>query len=216
MAPETRSSNKQDSDFLKQSLIVIQESLGLLTSRIEKLEVGYNVDATSSGNQNWNDSSSSKHGSALSNSLLKGIKLEIPKFTGTDVLGWLFQVEQFFEFHEVQEEQRITICSFALEGDAREWYKWMFRNKQLSSWQKFTEALTYRFGPSPYEDVHGLLSKLVQTTTVALYQSQFEALVNRTEGLSDVFLLSCFISGLKPAIKRELQLARPKDMIEAI
>lgn len=55
-------------------------------------------------------------------SLLKGIKLEIPKFSRVDVLGWIFQVEQFFKFHEVQEEQRITTCLFALEGNAREWF----------------------------------------------------------------------------------------------
>ena len=72
-------------------------------------------------------------------------------------------------------------------------------NKQLTSWSKFVEALQNRFGPSAYEDVQGLLSKLVQTTSLASYQSQFEALSNRTVGLSESFLLSCFISGLDPA-----------------
>lgn len=77
--------------------------------RIDKLE----------GNQTHNNStmeavhtieSSSSNSGSLSESLLKGNKLEIPKLLGQNVLGWLFKVEQFFDFHEIKEQQRISIA----------------------------------------------------------------------------------------------------------
>src|SRR5262249_42589719 len=92
----------------------------------------------------------------------------------------------------------------------------MYLNKQLSSWTKFNEALQKRFGPSGYEDVQGLLAKLTQTSSVSHYQSQFEELSNRTVGLPESFLLSCFISGLNPTLRREVQISRPKDLMDAI
>lgn len=51
---------------------------------------------------------------------------------------------------------------------------------------------------------------------MSLYQSQFEALANHTVGISDSFLLNCFVFCLKPTIRRELLLARPKDMQEVV
>lgn len=63
---------------------------------------------------------SSSH-SALSNSLLKNIKLEIPKFQGGDPAQWIYKMGTFFNFYEVFVEQRLTITSLAMEGDALEW-----------------------------------------------------------------------------------------------
>lgn len=92
----------------------------------------------------------------------------------------------------------------------------MYLNKQLSSWQQFKNALASRFGSSTYDDVQGKFFKLVQTTIVADYQSQFKALSNRTVGLSESFLMSCFISGIILAIPRYVQIAKHKDMMDVI
>lgn len=54
-----------------------------------------------------------------------------------------------------------------------------------------------RFNPSQYEDPTALLLKFQQTLTMEHYQSQFEELANRMEGLSDSFMISCFVGGLK-------------------
>lgn len=58
--------------------------------------------------------------------------------------------------------------------------------------------------------------KLCQTTTVNDYQSAFEALANRIVGLPPQFYLNCFISGLKPAIRREVQAFQPTSLPQAI
>ena len=140
------------------------------------------------------------------------MKLEIPTFEGEDPLGWIFQAQKFFNFHGVPDDQRLIITSFAFKGRALKWYEWMEQNQQISTWTAFLTSLKARFGPSDYEDVQGNLSKLVQKGTVADYQDEFESLSTRTVGLSDKFLLSCFISGLKPYLKREVQISRPDNM----
>ena len=61
-----------------------------------------------------------------------------------------------------------------------------------------------RFGPGTYDNPVGKLSKLRQTSTVRLYQEQFEALVARTRGLPEDFFVQCFVSGLKDAIKNQV------------
>jgi hypothetical protein len=51
------------------------------------------------------------------------IKLDIPRFDGTEALGWIFKINQFFDFHRTPEEQRLNIASFYMEGDALTWYQ---------------------------------------------------------------------------------------------
>jgi hypothetical protein len=133
------------------------------------------------------------------------IKLDIPHFNGTDPLGWIFKINQFFDYHLTSDEQRLRIASFYMEGDALPWFQWMHQNGQLLTWPSFLHALEARFAPSQYEDPKGALCKLSQTGSVREYQTQFESLANRIVGLPPMFYLSCFVSGLKPMIRREVQ-----------
>lgn len=48
------------------------------------------------------------------------------------------------------------------------------------------------------------------------YLSEFEALANRIIGLPSSMALSCFISGLTPAIRREAQVLQPVSMSQAV
>jgi len=144
------------------------------------------------------------------------IKLDIPRFDGTEPLGWIFKINQFFEFHNTSEEQRLRIASFYMEGDALTWFQWMYSNGQLHSWPAFIHALELRFAPSQYDDPKGALFKLCQTTTVKDYQHAFESLANRITGLAPQFYLSCFISGLRADIRREVQAFQPVSLSHAI
>jgi hypothetical protein len=56
------------------------------------------------------------------------IKLEIPRFDGSDALGWIFKINQFFDFHQTPADQRLNIASFYMEGEALTWYQWMHSN----------------------------------------------------------------------------------------
>lgn len=86
-----------------------------------------------------------------------------------------------------------------MEGPALQWYQW----------HQVLHAIQMRFAPSQFVDPQGALFKLSQTTNVRDYQCQFETLSNRVVGLPHNFLLSCFVSGLKLHIRREVQTLQP-------
>lgn len=110
------------------------------------------------------------------------LKLDVPRFNDADAHGWIFKISQFFTYHQTPEEERITIASFYLDGATLAWYQWMYRNHQIVSWQQFLSALETRFAPTAFDDPRGNLFKLTQSTIVAAYLTEFEALANRLEG----------------------------------
>lgn len=142
--------------------------------------------------------------------------MEMPRFKSTNILGWIFRIHHFFNFHNAQEEQWISVASFCLDGPALNWYQWIYNNNELTLWPNFFHALRIHFAPSQFDDPNGALFKLTQTTTVWEYQTQFEALSNRVVGLPNNFLLSCFIYGLKPNIKWEVQALHPINLMQIV
>ncbi|CAJ2644149.1 unnamed protein product [Trifolium pratense] len=117
------------------------------------------------------------------------IKLDIPRFDGTDPMGWIFKINQFFYYHLTPDEQRLRIASFYMDGDALSWFQWMHSNGQILTWTSFLQALETRFAPSQYDDPKGALFKLCQSGSVRDYQTQFEMLTNRISGLPPQFYL---------------------------
>ena len=76
------------------------------------------------------------------------MKLDVPRFDGTDPLGWIFKINQYFEYHGTPEHVRLTIASFYMEGRALAWFQWMTSNGQFTSWPVFLQALQTQFAPS--------------------------------------------------------------------
>lgn len=148
--------------------------------------------------------------------LFRSMKLEAPNFTGKDPNGWVYKIQEFFDFHGTEDVDRLKIMSLHLEDDALEWYRWMKANNLFANWTDFLEKIKKRFGPSQFEDFQSRLFKLVQTSTLDDYQSQFEKLLNKVTGVFESQLLSCFIGGLKSYLGREVRLARPDTLLEAI
>jgi len=144
------------------------------------------------------------------------MKLDVPRFDGSDAIGWIFKITQFFEYHTTPDHERLMITLFYMEGQALAWFQWMHQNGQLSSWPAFLHALHSRFTSTTYEDPIGLLCKFQQRTTVNNYPSEFEALANRIIGLPSSMALSCFISGLTPTIHREVEVLQPVSMSQAV
>nr|GLL49650.1 uncharacterized protein LOC112097934 [Ipomoea trifida] len=136
------------------------------------------------------------------------IRLELPKFDDNDPCGWIFRATEFFDYHEIHDAQRVRISAFTMEGKASEWYQWMKRNNQFTTWTKFLRQFELRFGAFGFEVFQCKLSKLVHLTSVADYQSEFESLMNRVSGISESILISMFVAGLKSHIRREVQRAR--------
>ena len=102
-----------------------------------------------------------------------------------------------------------------MEGQALAWFQWMTNNAQFTSWPGFLPALQTCFALSQYEDPTGSLFKLTQKGSVSQYLSEFEDLTNQIIGLSPPFILSCFISGLTPEIRREVQALQSLTLVQA-
>lgn len=69
---------------------------------------------------------------------------------------------------------------------------------------------------SDFEDFINALTKLHQTTTVREYQTKFEKLANRIEGLDDAFYHICFIIGLKVDIQSKVKMFKPETMMATV
>ena len=69
-------------------------------------------------------------------------------FDGTDPITWIFQMQQFFDLHQVPTMQKVTIASLYLEPDQFVWYQWLCDRKKDSiiSWSIFTEELIAHYG----------------------------------------------------------------------
>ena len=143
------------------------------------------------------------------------VKLDIPKFDGHDPLGWIFKITQLFQYQKTPEDERVTIASLYLDGFALSWYQWMISNGLITSWEGFLQALESRFVPTFYEDPKGALFKLTQRGTVNEYLMEFKRLANRVVGLPPPFLLSCFVSGLNPKLRREVMAFQPISLLQA-
>ncbi|GJS21448.1 transposon ty3-G gag-pol polyprotein [Tanacetum coccineum] len=146
--------------------------------------------------------------------LPRAMRLDVPKFNGTDPDSWIFSITEYFALLNTPVDQRLKVVGFNLEGEAAEWFRWMTRNNLITDWDGFVESVRNRFGPSKYEDPQGTLSKLLQTGTVAQYQGEFEKLMNRVTDISETLLISFYISGLKPNLQRELLVAKPATLGE--
>ncbi|XP_019430040.1 PREDICTED: uncharacterized protein LOC109337515 [Lupinus angustifolius] len=147
---------------------------------------------------------------------LKPPKLNLQPFDGFASLDWIFQAEQFFQLYQIAPHQRMDLMPFSMQGEALSWYKWMFQNHQLTTWESFTRDLQQRFGPSAYANHQAELYKLKQLTTVTDYQRRFEKLCNKVVGLSPEMILNIFISSLKLEISRELAILQPHSVSHAL
>lgn len=103
------------------------------------------------------------------------LKLEVPRFNGTDPVGWLFKINQFFYYHATPKNKWLTIVSFYMDGPALAWYQWMTCNGQITSWSGLLQALEAGFASSHYEDPTGSLFKLAQQGSMNDYLTEFEA-----------------------------------------
>ncbi|KAA8523272.1 hypothetical protein F0562_009695 [Nyssa sinensis] len=141
--------------------------------------------------------------------LPKLTKLEFPRYQGgDDPTSWICRVEQFFEFQQIEPEERVSLAAYHLEGDAQLWYQLLKEEGEVITWALLKEGLHARFGPTEFEDFFGDLTKLWQSSTMREYQTQFKKLLARAVKLTTTQQVGCFTSGLKEAIRVEVQAAR--------
>jgi hypothetical protein len=83
----------------------------------------------------------------------------------------IYRVEQFFDYQQTNEEEKISLAAYHLEGAAQMWYQLFKESEELMSWETLKSGLYTRYGSNKFEDHFGDLTK---------------ATTNRfSEGLSD-------------------------------
>src|ERR1044072_1309803 len=68
-------------------------------------------------------------------SVPKSLKLQLQPFDGSGPLDWLFQTEEYFQFHHTAPEQRLELIDFYMKGEALSWFKWMRSEENTSELQ---------------------------------------------------------------------------------
>ena len=63
-------------------------------------------------------------------------KIDMRKFNGKGPITWMFQMEQFFDLHQVPNLQKVAIASLYLELEQFVWYQWLCEHKKdtIISW----------------------------------------------------------------------------------
>ncbi|KAF7833267.1 Ty3/gypsy retrotransposon protein [Senna tora] len=131
----------------------------------------------------------------------RSVKLDFPRFDGSEALHWLFKAEKFFAYYDTPDEQRVTIAAVHFEGVVVPWFQMMSKTSRVTTWVALSKAIEVEFGPSQFESPRALLFKLYQRASATDFYREFMILATRVEGMSDEALLDCFVSGLKPAIR---------------
>lgn len=190
----------------------MEEEIASLKTKLQDLDdkiLGLNFQQSAMSRNHSGDTGSSSGN-------FRGPKLDFPRFDGSDPTGWIYRAEQYFSLHNTLDNHKVPLASFHLEHEALQWFRWYIKANVGPTWRELCTLILERFGPSSFDDFTGALTKLRQTGTVREYQTEFEKLANHTEGLSDEFFRSCFVSGLKDALRSEVKMFRPTTMMEAL
>ncbi|XP_059456434.1 uncharacterized protein LOC132186472 [Corylus avellana] len=205
---------RKDMKDIPEMKTTLNKLMGMMTSILakEKQPIHQNgeEDATDSGcrvAQRW--------GKSLDEIHTKAIRLEFPTFNGDDPDSWCYRAEQFFEFYDIQERQKLRITAFHMEGKALSWFQALRNTNNLSSWNDFLIAIQVRFGKGAYDDPMETLSKLKQVGSLEEYKTQFEILANRVLLLIDSHKLSMFLGGLRDDIRLPVRMFNPKTLNDA-
>ncbi|KAH0678157.1 hypothetical protein KY284_019242 [Solanum tuberosum] len=81
---------------------------------------------------------------------------------------WINRAERYFTFLGFSEEYWLPLPSLYLDGEALEWFRWLFRNKHFFDWNHFKEKLALRFQKGTYTESSRVDAQI--TSILALLQ----------------------------------------------
>ncbi|GAV77465.1 hypothetical protein CFOL_v3_20936 [Cephalotus follicularis] len=71
----------------------------------------------------------------------KVIKMDFPRYKAEDdPTSWVCRANQYFDYHQTPEDERVPLDSWNLEGDAQMWYQVLKEGHENGpiTWQEFT------------------------------------------------------------------------------
>ncbi|KAH0696184.1 hypothetical protein KY290_015824 [Solanum tuberosum] len=81
---------------------------------------------------------------------------------------WIYRAERYFTFLGFSEEYWLPLPSLYLDGEALEWFRWLFHNNQFFYWNHFKEKIALCFQKGTYTKSSGVDAQI--TSILALLQ----------------------------------------------
>ena len=91
---------------------------------------------------------------------MRAVHLDLPRFDGNDVLQWILQAEQFFEYFDISDPYKLKIDAIHFDGPVVPWYQMLRKTGSVNTWPQLIKAIESTYGPSIYEDPSYALFKL--------------------------------------------------------
>ena len=124
----------------------------------------------------------------------------MPIFSGENPDGWLLRAKRFFDIHKFSEIKRLEAVVVAFEGDALLWYQWEHKRRAILSWDELQRLFLKHFRATTEGTLNEQWMDLRQEGYVVEYRRQFIACIAPLYEISEVCLMSKFMSGLRPEI----------------
>jgi hypothetical protein len=131
-------------DGMQQLELGVADKLHHLEETINKLSEAFlSTREVSSNNQREGSCHSTREGNNSNRQIFSSTmaKLAFPRYSREDPTEWLSRVAQFFEFQGTNDNQKVSLASFHLEGEANQWWQWMRRTYReegrLVTWEFF-------------------------------------------------------------------------------
>jgi hypothetical protein len=135
-----------------------------------------------------------------------------------DVDTHIFQLTQYFTLHDnIPELQKITFASTLLKGVAATWWRaHVLYSPPLYDFSDYCVALRAQFTTvNQLQIARDRISDLRQDKSVRDYISKFRNLLLQIPTMANEEKLDRFIRGLKPHIRRDVELKEPESLEKA-
>ena len=136
----------------------------------------------------------------------------MPLFEGENPDEWIFRAERYFAVNQLADEEKIESAALCFEAAALAWFQWESRRNGFRSWDTLKRGLRERFRSSQEGTVEERLLALRQEGSVRDYRLMFEMLAAPVVDVPESILEGQFINGLKPEIRAELRVLRPRGL----
>jgi hypothetical protein len=137
-----------------------------------------------------------------------------------DVETWLFQVEKFFNVARAaaSDVERIDYATLLFKDAALTWWRALSATNQTpTTWLEFKDLLQKQFLPiNSVRLARDRLAQLKQTGPVRDYAFKMRLTFLEIPTMSEDEKLDRFIRGLKPHIRREVELRNPTQLETAV
>ncbi|XP_062018790.1 uncharacterized protein LOC133735391 [Rosa rugosa] len=142
-------------------------------------------------------------------------KIDLPRFEGHDVVGWLAMAERYLRALQVPPHERVTAMASHFGPGPSMWMNAFEQRNPATTWELFIPEFLEHFGSSSVADLKARLSHLQHTGSVEDFISDFTKLSCRTPEWNDNELLPIFCGGLKSEIRHDVMALDPKSLTQA-